>query len=260
MTAEHTAIFASQPSGYLDITYGVYTNRLFTRHTRGKASPLMEVAPLASRTLLRVGRGLAGLSALLVAVAGCGAPQFTYVANSSADTYFKVPYGWHAIDRGALAKELGSSSSAWSVAYDAGSAPSAAHAFSFGISQPFVFALVGQLSSTESNQISYNGLRDFVFPVTSAARQTATKDSYPLTNFQLISDSLLNPGQGIHGVRDVFSYTYPDGSIDTFDQVAYLNANSTKVYVLMIHCQRSCYSKNVNEINQVMTSFTVRSS
>jgi hypothetical protein len=246
------------------MTYGVYTNRLFTRHTRGKASPLMEVAPLASRTLLRVGRGLAGLSALLVAVtvavAGCGAPQFTYVANSSANTYFKVPYGWHPINRDALSKELGSGSGAWSVAYDAGPAPSAAHAFSFGISQPFVFALVGQLSTTESNQISYNGLRDFVFPVTSAARQTATKDSYPLTNFQLISDSVLNPGQGIHGVRDVFSYTYPDGSVDTFDQVAYLNADSTKVYVLMIHCQTRCYSENVGEINQVMTSFTVRSS
>jgi hypothetical protein len=244
------------------MTYGVYTNRLYTRHTRVKASPLMEVAPLASRTLLRVGRGLAGLSALLVAVtvAGCGAPQFTYVANSSADTYFKVPYGWHKISSGALAKELGSGSGAWSVGYDAGSAPSANHAFSFGINQPFVFALVGQLSSTESNEISYNGLRDFIFPVTSAARQTATKDSYPLTNFRLLRDSVLNPGQGVHGVRVTFDYTYPDGSVDTFDQVAYLNADSTMVYVLMTHCQTSCYSKNLSAINSVMTSFTVRSS
>lgn len=224
----------------------------------------MEVAPLASRTLLRVGRGLAGLSALLVAVmvavAGCAAPQFTYVANSSAETYFKVPYGWHKISEAAIAKELGSNSGAWSAAYDAGSAPSASHAFSFGISQPFVFALVGQLSSTESNEMSYNGLRDFILPVTSSARQTATKNSYPLTNFHLISDSVLNPGQGIHGVRDVFDYTYTDGSVDTFDQVAFLNADSTKVYVLVIHCQTSCYSKNLSEINTVMTSFTVRSS
>jgi hypothetical protein len=61
-------------------------------------------------------------------------------------------------------------------------------------------------------------------------------------------------------VRDVFEYTYPDGSVDTFDQVAYLNSTSTKVYVLVLHCQASCYSKNVSEINTVMTSFTVRSS
>ena len=222
----------------------------------------MEVAPLASRTLLRAGRGLAGLLVLLIAamIAGCGAPQFTYVASSSNSTYFKVPHGWHEISGSALDKQLGSSSGAWSVGYDAGRAPSASHAFSFGISQPFVFALGWQLSSTESNEISYNGLRDFIFPVTSSARSAATKDSYPLTNFHLISDSVLDPGQGVHGVRDVFEYTYPDGSVDTFDQVAYLNSTSTKVYVLVLHCQASCYSKNVSEINTVMTSFTVRSS
>src|ERR1035438_10837692 len=107
----------------------------------------MEVAPLASRTLLRVGRGLAGLSALVavvVMIAGCGAPQFSYVADSSAQTYFKVPYGWHQISGAALQKELGSSSGAWSVAYDAGSAPTATPAFSFGISQPFAVLLDGQ--------------------------------------------------------------------------------------------------------------------
>jgi hypothetical protein len=223
----------------------------------------MEVGPLGSRTLLRVGRGLAGVLALLVAiaVAGCGAPQFTYVANSSASTYFKVPYGWHKISDAALAKELqtGGSSGAWSVAYDAGNAPSAVHAFSAGITDPFVFAVVGQLSSTESNQISYNGLRDFILPVTSAARQSAVQSSFPLTGFHLLRNAVLDPGQGVHGVRVIFEYTYPDGHIDTFDQVAYLNAEATKVYVLMIHCQTSCYSKDQGEINTVMTSFTVRS-
>jgi hypothetical protein len=221
----------------------------------------MEVAPLASRTLLRVGRGLAGLAVLLVVVAGCGAPQFTYVANSSTNTYFKVPYGWHKIDAASLQKELntGGGSGAWSVAYDAGGAPSATHVFSSQISQPFVFAVVGQLSSTESNQISYNGLRDFLLPVTSAARQNATNSGFPLTGFQLLRNSVLDPGQGVHGVRVTFDYTYPDGSIDTFDQVAYLNAEATKVYVLMVHCQTHCYSTFLSQINTVMTSFTVRS-
>jgi hypothetical protein len=226
----------------------------------------MEVAPLASRTLLRMGRGLAGLSALLVAVvvavAGCAAPQFTYIANSSANTYFKVPYGWHKIGAASLDKTLntGGSSGAWSIAYDAGTAPSANHVFNSDISQPFVFAIVGQLTSTESNQISYNGLRDFLLPVTSAARQNASKaGSFPLTGFQLLHDSVLAPGLGVHGVRETFEYTYPDGSVDTFDQVAYLNAEATKVYVLMIHCKTSCYGRFLSQIDTVMTSFTVRS-
>src|SRR5260370_39035777 len=134
--------------------YGVYTNHPSSRHARVKASPLMEVAPLASRTLLRVGRGLAGLSALLVAVmvmvAGCGAPQFTYVADSSAYTYFKVPYGWHKIDNASLAKILnsGGSSGAWSAAYDSGTAPSAPHVFGSQISQPSSHAVHGPPHST----------------------------------------------------------------------------------------------------------------
>jgi hypothetical protein len=211
-----------------------------------------------------VGRGLAGLLALLAVacVAGCGAPAFTYVANSAASTYFKVPYGWHKINDTSLAKQLntGSGSGAWSVAYDAGTAPSAAHVFSSDINQPFVFAVVGQLTSTESSQISYNGLRDFLLPVTATARQNAAKGgAFPLTGFQLVHDSVLAPGEGVHGIREISEYTYPDGSIDTFDQVAYLNAEATRVYVLMVHCQTSCYSKFLNQINTVMTSFTVRS-
>ena len=45
----------------------------------------------------RVAKGLVGGCALLlgVSVTGCGAPQYTYVANSSQSTYFKVPNGWH---------------------------------------------------------------------------------------------------------------------------------------------------------------------
>ena len=46
-----------------------------------------------------IAKGLVGGCALLLGVtlSGCAAPQFTYVANSGANTYFKVPYGWHKI-------------------------------------------------------------------------------------------------------------------------------------------------------------------
>ena len=56
----------------------------------------------------RVAKGLVGGCALLlgVMVTGCAAPQYTYVANSDANTYFKVPHSWHAIGPGALAAVL----------------------------------------------------------------------------------------------------------------------------------------------------------
>ena len=47
---------------------------------------------------------------------------------------------------------------------------------------------------------------------------------------------------------------------DTFDMVALTNADQTEVYLLVVHCTTSCYSNDQTEINDVMSSFTVRSS
>jgi len=60
-------------------------------------------------------------------------------------------------------------------------------------------------------------------------------------------------------VRVTFNYTFPDGSTDTFDQVAFTNSDDTQVYLLVLHCLASCYQQNHSAIDTVMTSFTVRS-
>ena len=213
----------------------------------------------------RVAQGLVGGCALLlgVALSGCAAPQYTYVANSGASTYFKVPNGWHKISDSSLSAELqqatGSSGGGWTVAYEAGHKPTAGDFLSFGTAQPFVFAEVGQLNSTASSQLSYDSLRDFFLPVTSTARQNAAAQGFPLTGFKQIRDQLLTPSQGVHGVRETFDYTYTGGVTDTFDEIALTNADQTVVYLLVLHCTTSCYSTDQNEINDVMSSFTIRS-
>jgi hypothetical protein len=212
----------------------------------------------------RVAMGLVGGCALLlgVGISGCVAPQYTYVANSAASTYFKVPEGWHAIGQSALNKEmqadLGSSGQGWTVAYEGGSKPTANDFLSFGASHPFVWAQIGTLTSTASQALSYDSLRDFFLPVSSTARQ-AVPQGYPLTNFTQIRDQVLTPGQGVHGVRETFTYTL-SGATDTFDEIALTNADQTEVYTLVLHCTTSCYDSDQAQINQVMSSFTVRSS
>jgi hypothetical protein len=197
-------------------------------------------------------------------LSGCAAPQYTYVANSGESTYFKVPTGWHKISDSSLSSELrsatGGSGGAWTVAYEAGHKPTALDFLSFGTAQPFVFAEVGQLNSTASNQLSYDTLRDFFLPVTSTARQNAAAQGFPLTAFTQIRDQVLKLGQGVHGVRETFDYTYTGGTADTFDEVALTNADQTVVYLLVLHCTASCYSHDQTEINDVMSSFTIRSS
>ena len=213
-------------------------------------------------------KGLAGLWLVLIVVivSACGAPQFTYVANSDGHAFFKVPGGWHKISDAALAKALhggnGGSAQAggmWSVGYDGSAAPSASHVFGSVVQKPFVFALTEPLNAAASNSMSYNELRDIFLPVTSPTRQSARSGGFPLTGFHLLRDDVLTPGQGVHGVRVTFDYTFPNGTADTFDQVAFTNADNTEIYLLVLHCTVACYQHNHSEIDTVMQSFTIRS-
>jgi hypothetical protein len=213
----------------------------------------------------RVTQGLVGGCAVILlgaALAGCGAPAYTYVANSNQNTYFKVPDGWHQIPASALNSELkaaNSSGAAWTVAYEGGKKASAGDMFSFAPTQPFVFAEVGILSSSGSASMSYDSLRDSFLPVTSTARQELSEENSPFTDFKQIRDQVLTLGQGVHGVRETYDYTYNGGASDTFDEVALTNADQTAVYLLVLHCTTSCYSNDQTQINDVMSSFTVRS-
>ena len=104
----------------------------------------VEVTPLTNRAF-RFTRGLGGLALLLVAalttigLSACGAQQYTYVADSAAGTYYKVPFSWHQIAQkdlnAALQAAGGSGAGIWSTAFDAGTAPSANHFLAADVSQ-----------------------------------------------------------------------------------------------------------------------------
>ena len=92
------------------------------------------------------------------------------------------------------------------------------------------------------------------------ARQNASAQGFPLTGFKQIRDQTLALSQGVHGVRETYNYTFTGNVTDTFDEVALTNADQTVVYLLVLHCTTSCYSNDQTEINDVMSSFTIRSS
>jgi len=197
-----------------------------------------------------------------VGLSACGAPAYTYVADSKAGTYYKVPSQWHQISQHDLnaALSAGGSSTAgtWLTAFDADPAPSAVHDDSIALSQPFALAEVSALSSTASDELSYNMLRDIWLPVTSTTRQTDASEGFPGTNFTQLRDQTITAQQGVHGVRETFQYTF--GSVtDTFDEEVLTNADQTEVYVLQVHCSEACYTQNETSINTVMSSFTIGS-
>ncbi|MCW2930650.1 MAG: hypothetical protein JWM19_1612 [Actinomycetia bacterium] len=218
----------------------------------------------------RSAKGLVGGLALLVAtglamagLSGCGAPAYTYVADSANSTYYKVPTGWHALSQASLDHVLtsggGSVSGIWVSGFDAGKSPSAGNFLSFGLNEPFVFSEVIPLSQQAVNGLSYDGLRDFMLPVSSTGRQAyASSGNTLLSGFTQVRDDTVTAANGVHGVRETFEYTY-NGVSDTFDEVALTNADQTVVYFLMLHCTDACYSANEANINTIMSSFTVGS-
>jgi hypothetical protein len=197
----------------------------------------------------------------MIGLSACGAPAYTYVADGSAGTYYKVPTQWHQLSQknldAALTAEGLSGDGIWSTAFDAGSTASGSDFLAPDLAKPFVWAEVGTLSSTASAEVSYNMLRDFMLPVSSSARSEDT--TFPLTDFKSLRDQTITAPQGVHGVRETFQYTFPTGEADTFDEESLTNADQTVVYYLLLHCTNACYEQNQNAINTIMTSFTIGS-
>jgi hypothetical protein len=228
----------------------------------------------------RMVRGLAGGAALLLAtvlVAGCTPPRYTYITDSNDSMYFKVPYGWQQIGSSELCTVLAEAAGAktcpsnWHTAYEADSDPSAFDFLAFATSSPFVYAMAEPYTppdgqSVNQDPLTAEDLQDLYLPFTAEAQAEAQEQAeeqgqqYPLTHFkQLRSDQLTLQG-GFTGFRQTFDYTdSPTGVSDTFDEVILTNSSGSTIYLLVTHCTTSCYSQHETAINDVMSSFTVRS-
>jgi hypothetical protein len=221
------------------------------------------------RRAMRLGAAAATAGVLLLGA--CAAPEFNYVKNSRQMTYFKVPHDWHSADTKMLDDVLSGTNpdsvaaqqreqSWWSVLYDASPHPTAEHLVTGEeTDEPVVYARVSPLTPEAQNEISLDSLRDLFLPVTDTARQQAAETS-TLSGFQLLRDQVLTPSSGLHGVRVTYEYEMDNSVLHTFDQIALVNSDSSKLYELIIRCTSRCYSDRSSELNDIATSFTVRSS
>jgi hypothetical protein len=212
----------------------------------------------------RLAAPLAGFL-LTVSLSGCASSQpvdqalATVVYNGNPPAAFKVPVSWNQVNGPALARELeettGGSGGASIWAFERGPGPRAGDFLSFGIARPFMFAEFGALNPTARRQMSDGQLRDFFLPVTAAARNKAAGQGFPLAGFRLIRDQTLILGQGVHGIRETYDYTYTsEGYTDTFDIDAVTNAAHDAVFLLVVHCTTTCYGKYRTEIEYIMSS------
>src|ERR1700730_17366012 len=119
---------------------------------------------------------LALLSAFAMA-AGCGKPEFNYVANTDEKTYFKVPSEWTMIDGSSVfntLQQVNPESAAaqkisqiiWATVYDSSSRPLTSHVTTFySTKDPVVYSAILHVPRQVQGAISLDLLRNFLFPL-----------------------------------------------------------------------------------------------
>ncbi|MBO3747916.1 hypothetical protein J5X84_17730 [Streptosporangiaceae bacterium NEAU-GS5] len=220
----------------------------------------------------------AGVGALLCLVlVACSGPAYTYVKDDDGATFFKVPSTWHKVDDTPIMKLLTGDdpqsataqlrkSLVWAAAFDGDpKSPSASHFLPLTggkTDEPFIYATVQPLSEDSANAVSLNTLRDAILPVTETYRQQIMQQApnFPLQNFELLGDEVVPPEDGVRGVHVRFNYSVGTAGVHTFDLTAFLNADSTKMSILLIRCSAECWKSRGGEFDTIEQSFKVRRS
>lgn len=209
----------------------------------------------------------AGLAVLTGgALTACGAPAYSVASDSAEHLYFKVPASWHEVspqfvsqaqslltrsDAGALGGAY-----AWSRAYAAATSPSARSLLAAS-DNPVVYASVQELKLSLRGALSFNVMRDLLFPVTPTARAEAAAAGQRLPGFTSISYTMITTKYNMRGINELYEYDV-GGQPDAFDQTVLTNAATTKLYLLLVQCYQNCFVAHEKQIATVVSSFTVR--
>ena len=208
-------------------------------------------------------RKIGALAALALALTSCGNPTQKYGASKSEGVFFTVPTTWHEITDAQLNMQEAKSTSAsvsdrltlvkWQDAYSQDGNLLAKDAFSLKApSVPLVFARVRALYPEEANAMSYDLLRDVVWPITEWVNNpTATTPVYNIIDDHEVVQ------KGGRGVRTIFSVVQ-SGVSQTVDQTSLMSEDHQKIYVFFVRCTTVCYNKNIKVMSKIADSFTVR--
>jgi len=235
-----------------------------TLHHRSapQASPPPVSHGEAARHLLRPRRwSIVALAALAAALLGtaCSSTGYHYVKSSDDRTYFKVPEGWKLYDEDQLLKAYGKDLSprqkaseldtAWQVAFDASPQPSLEHLGDPKAKHPNGLAVVRELSFDAADTTSLVSLRNLFYDVDTAVQNEMG---------EIIAYEPLEPEGGFHGFHLVAEVDTADGTVVTLDQTSLVDQATSKVYTLLVTCDARCYDDNVDQIERVVGSWTVR--
>ena len=211
---------------------------------------------------MRSGRIGAIFMVLVLALTACGESSQLYPASKEDGVYFSVPKTWTGLSFAALSKyekksaenpeESRESLVRWQVAYSTDPKVKVSSVFTLKPpSSPLIFARVRDLTAEETNDFSYNSLRNVIVPVT----QLADGAELGVPDFEILTDREVVE-KGARGVQTIYRFSI-DGEQQTFNQTALMSNDHTTIYILIGRCLSKCYQKNKKAIEEIVSTFTV---
>jgi hypothetical protein len=226
-----------------------------------------QVAGAAVNVRRRFSAAVALLGAVL-AVAGCGAAQYRYVGSVPDRVYFQVPSAWQQLSPGdlsvfrntVLAQNAAGPQGGqldWSAGFDASAHPTVAHLFGF-TGQPVVYSSVQVMNPVLRNALSYDFMRDLLIPVTADRRQQLEAAGQKLQPLHLLAPPVTyNLPGGIRGIGELFEIKLRSGT-EVYAQTVLTDSATSKLYLLFVQCDQTCFNANISQIGSVVRSFTVK--
>ena len=190
-------------------------------------------------------------------------PSKQYDGSKSEGAFFAVPNGWAKISQSKLDSEEGRDATdaalerlslvTFQVGYTKRAKIEARDVFMLKpTEEPVMYVRIRELLPEERNAISLNTLRNLIFPITDVLDGTINNDR----NFEIFDDQEVVE-KGARGVNLLYSFDY-EGVNTTVNQIALYSNDQSKIYLFVIRCSTECYNKNLDEIDEIVKSITVR--
>jgi hypothetical protein len=219
---------------------------------------------------------LAAVSATIVlsgALSGCGSDS-AYVENGDESLFLKLPNDWVSYEESELYEEplttFGDALSTldvirlvednWVVGFGAEALSAPGDALSFAGNVPIGYAAVIRLEGPERESFDVVSQRSFGWPPLSTGVQLDPVAAYrddPNGGVEVIlyeEFDVSGRGHGTH-VRAAFDGLGNDSIVRDVTVIA--DTATTELYVLSIGCYAQCFLTNSDEINDVVSSFTL---
>ena len=201
-----------------------------------------------SRAALAAAALVAGIGA-----SGCvEASGFQYVSNRSAGAFVRMPEDWEVFDDREVREAFGDlESHEWVVAFDANPKPKIDRFATLDADSPHPSGMVQVIHLDEERRDSFaiEELRSALVDVEAGA------DDGSVTDLEVDDVS----PKGFEGERVRFTYVKPDGSRYRIAQTGLVDADLSTVYLFAVGCEEQCFAKHQSEIDELVTSWKVRS-